>query len=61
MKAQQRLAEILAEELRTCGHETEGIDVLDALASCGMELIQPPDPSTSEHYSDALRRNMEDE
>lgn len=60
VQQQALAAEVLAAELRTCGHDDiEGIDLLDALASCGMELIQPPDPSTAEAYSDSLRRGTE--
>lgn len=61
MKQQAALAAILAEELQVCGHDDlSGIDLLDALASCGMELIQPPDPATRDAYRDSLRRGLDE-
>ena len=56
---QTQLAQIVADELNVCGHDLAGVDVLDALATCGMELIQPPDPTTAAAYSDALRRGLD--
>ena len=57
---QTRLAMSLAIELATCGHDVSGVDLLDALASCGMELIQPLEPSTSTAYIDEIRRALGD-
>lgn len=56
---QREAAAVLAAELEACGHDVTALDVLDALASCGMELIQPPDPATADAYSDSLRRGLE--
>lgn len=58
MSGQQELAEALAEEMRTCGHDVEAIDVLDALASRGMELIQPPEAATTDDYQNEIRKRL---
>lgn len=53
---QEEAACVLADELQDCGHDVTTLDLLDALASCGMELIEPPDPASSDAYLNALRR-----
>lgn len=42
MSTLRELTDMLADELQSCGHDIIAADVLDALASTGLTLVEDP-------------------
>jgi hypothetical protein len=58
MSDQRKLASDLAEEMRECGHEVYTADVLDCLATLGIELSESFANPAAQAYADLIEEGI---
>ena len=58
MDTQSDFAEEIADELRQNAHDVYALDILDALASCGLTLAKDEAGQASAHYYNQIRKQL---